>query len=60
MTEAQRKIVDDYLREVASKVGPISPTARKYIDDYRTEHERMRQFIRNLADEAQAYLESEE
>ena len=34
--------------------------SKTLVRDYMTEHERMRKFIRNLADESRVYLESEE
>lgn len=60
MTDEQRKIVDAYLREVVSRIGPLGPITGKAIDAYQVEHERMRQFIRNLADESRVYLESDD
>ena len=60
MTEEQWKTIDDYLRRVVIGVKEIHPDTATIIEAYRAEHERMRRFIRNLADESRVYLESED
>lgn len=59
MTEEQRAIALEVMAECCN-AAIISPAERQLITMYHQEHERMRQFIRNLADESRVYLESEE
>lgn len=56
MTEEQRKLVAAAIGR-KPECGCAECLAFKA---YRAEYERMRQFIRNLADESRVYLESEE
>lgn len=63
MTEEQRKLAAVF---IGTMTAPgvlnlaIVPSVVKAISAYMAEHDRMRQFIRNLADESRVYLESEE
>lgn len=61
MTKAQRRrverVIDILLAGTSIK---LSRNTCDGLQAYRAEHERMRQFIRNLADESRVYLESEE
>lgn len=59
MTEMRRKAAIDLINSFASR-RPATQIGRELILDYLAEHERMRQFIRNLADESRVYLESDE
>lgn len=63
MTDEQRQLARDIIKLVATGhliTTHISDRATEAVISYLAEHERMRQFIRNLADESKVYLESEE
>lgn len=63
MTEEQRQLARDIIKLLATGhliTTHISDRATKAVILYLAEHERMREFIRNLADEARVYLESED
>lgn len=59
MTEEQRATAVSALTAICLNES-IANTDREAIKAYYAEAERMRQFIRNLADESRVYLESEE
>ena len=61
MTDEQRHRAELCLRSlIIHKSAWVHETDAAAIEAYCAEHERMRQFIRNLADESRVYLESEE